>query len=412
VDTDDDDDDEEEEADVKLQRIQEAYEVLKDDSTRLLYHKYGLIHTNMAAFLLTGGTYHHLGKATATPWILSPEQCQLLQLMGYYNLVPCNRTSSSSISATWSSHHHQDRILFLATQLVERIRPWMEGTISSSTLADVVATECDQLKHLPLGAQILRCIGRAYRHAGGKVLRRYARKRNCDSMLRKKENHHPLERRLLFVPNRMEEKIHDGLRHAKHLMTAAVASGRVVLSERIMEATTPSPKFKSNGAVTIEYQGEQEDEYNHDDFLLLGPASDHTSPSQEEMQHKERRKAQEAMLQALQVEALWKISKIELDRTIQEACELILSGTYFFFPSHQVPPPPPPPPPSTVPPPPIPKREQYGDHHHDVGDYDGWVGAAGTTVNTNVGILRAAEALALIGDVMVRCSKQGTAWME
>jgi hypothetical protein len=210
----------------------------------------------------------------------------------------------------------------------------------------------------------------------------------------------------------MEEKIHDGLRHAKHLMTAAVASGRVVLSERIMEATTPSPKFKSNGAVTIEYQGEQEDEYNHDDFLLLGPASDHTSPSQEEMQHKERRKAQEAMLQALQVEALWKISKIELDRTIQEACELILSGTYFFFPSHQVPPPPPPPPPSTVPPPPIPKREQYGDHHHDVGDYDGWVGAAGTTVNTNVGILRAAEALALIGDVMVRCSKQGTAWME
>jgi len=31
------------------------------------------------------------------------------------------------------------------------------------------------------------------------------------------------------------------------------------------------------------------------------------------------------------VEALWKISKIKLDRTIQEACDIILSGNYFFL---------------------------------------------------------------------------------
>jgi hypothetical protein len=44
--------------------------------------------------------------------------------------------------------------------------------------------------------------------------------------------------------------------------------------------------------------------------------------STEDIKEQERQKAQTALLESLQVEALWKISKIDLDRTIQEACNL------------------------------------------------------------------------------------------
>lgn len=394
-----DEDEEEEEADFQLRRIREAYEVLKDDSTRLPYHKYGLLHTNMAAFLLTGGKY---GRGSQPQ--LSPAQWQLLHLMGYHNIT----------TAGVATH---DRVLYLATHLVERIRPWLEGTISTSMLADSIATECDELKHLPLGAQIIRCIGRAYRHAGRKVLRRYERthrrQRRQGWLPRKLRSHlhQPIHHHVV------EEKVRDGLRHAKHLATAAMASGRVVLSERIISAMTPPSAFKTGGP-TIEYDN---DDNGH--FLLDGPIDFSDGQSiltQEEIKDAERRKAQTAMLQALQVEALWKISKIELDRTIQEACELMLSGSYFFFPSHQVPPPPPP----SVPQP-LPFENDKGgrsQRHHQqrqrqrgsqsCRDYDGWVGAGGTTVDARAGKIRAAEALVLIGDIMVRCSKQGTAWME
>ena len=38
------------------------------------------------------------------------------------------------------------------------------------------------------------------------------------------------------------------------------------------------------------------------------------------------------------------ISKIDLDRTVRKACQLVLQGEYFFFPSQQPQPPFPPPP--------------------------------------------------------------------
>jgi hypothetical protein len=109
--------------------------------------------------------------------------------------------------------------------------------------------------------------------------------------------------------------------------------------------------------------------------------------STENIKELEWQKAQTALLESLQVEALWKISKIDLDRTIQKACNLILTGEYFFFPSHQT-------------------SSDSG------GSADGWVGQTGEIVHANIGRLRAAAALVMVGDVMVRCSKQGTAWME
>ena len=67
----------EEECQDKLEQVREAYEVLKDDATRLLYHRFGLLDTSMAAFVLTGGK---TGNA-----IPSPEQTKLLEWMGYSN---------------------------------------------------------------------------------------------------------------------------------------------------------------------------------------------------------------------------------------------------------------------------------------------------------------------------------------
>lgn len=111
--------------------------------------------------------------------------------------------------------------------------------------------------------------------------------------------------------------------------------------------------------------------------------------SAEEIKEKEQQKAQTALLESLQVEALWKIAKIDLDRTVRDACNLILTGEYFFFPSHQS------------------KRSSDWDQ-----STDGWVGSTGEIVHAEIGRLRAAAALVMVGDIMVRCSKEGTAWME
>jgi curved DNA-binding protein CbpA len=63
----------------RLQQVQEAYEVLKDDSTRLPYHRFGLLDTSFAAFLLTGG---RVQGTTISP---SQDQERLLQMMGFYH---------------------------------------------------------------------------------------------------------------------------------------------------------------------------------------------------------------------------------------------------------------------------------------------------------------------------------------
>ena len=111
--------------------------------------------------------------------------------------------------------------------------------------------------------------------------------------------------------------------------------------------------------------------------------------SDEDIKKIEHQKAQQALLESLQIEALWKISKIELDRTIQEACNLILDKNYFFFPTHQSP--------TRL------DRKMDGD---------GWVSSTGKTIDATVGQMMAASALVLMGDVMVKCSKEGTSWTD
>ena len=157
-----------------------------------------------------------------------------------------------------------------------------------------------------------------------------------------------------------------------------------------------------------------------DDFaaMMMDDDSDCSSSGdeygqQEDLQLTEAQKAEKVMIELLQVEALWKVHKIGIDRSVRRACEMILSGRYFFFPSHQQQPASPP--------------FTYGGTNDYA--YDGWVSTSHSVgenhharaqyqheqhvaIDVEEGRLRAAKALVLVGDAMVSCSKDGTAWME
>lgn len=341
-------------AEETLQSIRQAYEVLKDDNTRLPYHKFGLVDTSIAVVLLMGP-----GKILKHSIADNPLQNELLQLMGYDALAATNTPEQQQAT----SYRHRQRVLLIAARLLEKIRPLVEETVDERLISYIVAEECDRLKRLPMGAQILRCIGRAYRHAGQHYL----------------ERHHSTEK----VSTDVSLKVRHQWRRAKNLWTAALASGRVALTEKKYAQQARKSQKNKKILLALEYQrlGELIEEDDDHELHLQ---------SDEEINETERLKAQRAMLQSLQVEALWKISKIDLDNTIREACRMILEGEYFFFPSHQS------------------SRSSEWNNQED----DGWVSHSGITVDATEAKVRAAAALTLIGNVMVRCSKEGTAWKE
>ena len=117
---------------------------------------------------------------------------------------------------------------------------------------------------------------------------------------------------------------------------------------------------------------------------------------EQEMKEAQRLKSQQALLQSLQVEALWKVTKIDLDRAVQEACNLILEGHHSFAPSH---------------------------HHRGSSPFfgmdddgpspDGWISpSTGKAINAEEARIRAAHAMRYIGNIMVQRSKEGTSWKE
>ncbi|KAI2510696.1 hypothetical protein MHU86_3644 [Fragilaria crotonensis] len=179
----------------KLRAVQHAYNILKEDSSRLPYHQYGLTEVSDAAFLLTGAR---------SPKQMSANQEKLLRLMGY---LPDKKLA------------YDERILFLAANLVERMRPLVEDTISPSAMTDSIAQECAILKKLPLGAQILRCIGRAYRRAGQQVLRQERFKLAGE------------------ITNALQSYKHKTL----HFLEAVVVGGRLIMTEKKLEGRKPTP---------------------------------------------------------------------------------------------------------------------------------------------------------------------------
>jgi hypothetical protein len=359
-----------------LERVREAYEVLKQDGSRLPYHRYGLVDMVQAVFLLTG-------RSSSSSSAIDPALWELLQLMGYpmYDTATTSFPSGQAFAAS-SSHsstkqqQHVERVRFLATHLAGTIRPVVEGAVSEAFLADIVASMCDRLKILPMGAQILRCIGRAYRYSGRRLLRRYHA--NPQQYLVSSDSNMVHNNRRRVVPSLLDVRAHvrDQCRHTKHIFNAAVASGRVLLSEQQQKArrTGKNKKYKP---ISYHWEGNMGDP----DYLVSDDDRTDAPPTDQDIREEVRRKAQGAVLESLQVEALWKVTKIELDRTIREACDCILEGEDNFFSS-------------------------------PMDDNDGWVGSSGIAIPTRVGRVRAAAALVMVGDIMVQRSKEGTAWME
>lgn len=329
-------------SEMMLERVQQAYEILKDDATRLPYHRYGLFDTSQAVWVLTGRGQKRRKNQD------DERMGKLLRLMGYHYCQGANEQDDTTLL---------ERERMVAVDLLEKIRPVVEGRISRQALLQAVAADADLLKSLPLGAQIVRCVGRAYKHAGQRFLREQARNQRHEVVV--------------TIP----ESVRDGLRQGKLLLTAAGWWGRALWNENLA-ARSNSNKKKSSETITYHGWTDNFGELTHHDDEVL----EHRPPTHDEIKDRERRKAQKAILESVQVEALWKICKIDLYRVVRQACDLIFSGQEFFY-CHLV-------------------------------SADGWVGSAGRTIATEVGLRRAAVVLKAMGDIMVERSKEGTAWME
>jgi curved DNA-binding protein CbpA len=359
--------------DQKLARVRAAYEILKHDSRRLPYHRHGLLNPMDAVYILTGK--HSVGGGSQQLYprhgVLAVDddhsddehekhvlQMELLELMGYYNYIDIHHQRkrfpffSDQRPSSFSGDYHpeqrskRDRVHFIAASLLERLVPVIEGSLPEHVFLDHLIQQCDRWKSLPLGAQIVRCIGRAYRYEGERFLRQGM----------------PLAS--------VQDGMRSMMRQAKYFAHAAVAGGRVVLEERKVVAaqqqqTTTSPHLAINDRPGQHWEDDTEEESE----LLL---------SCETIHKQELDQAHQAVLESLQVEALWKICKIDLDRTIRTACHVLLDG-------------PPPTAPTTT----------------------GWIGQKnGNAVLAHHGRIQLALLLVRMGNIMVHRSKEGTAWME
>ena len=389
----------------KLEELTHAYEVLSNDDSRLLYHKYGLVGgANEAIQILTGKVVGEVRNSADCEAF-----ARLSELMGY-------PTTTIGVS----SNRQNDQSQLLVRTITERLRPLVEGTISQDWFQADIIRECNLLKKVGLGAQILRCIGRAYRIEGYRVLRQM----HHDKMSgRNRGSQYRNGRRRKSTQHEVADILTDTLREAKQLSQAALSHGRLIRTEqrikRLEEEAQKSRKqreqrqrFKKIKIRDESIRGEKDDHFvsnigslsdNNEDIESEydtvgfsddeeeGDESDDHDDLEFDLHHEQNKKIHEALQQAQQIEALWKLHKMELSSTIRRACRLILEPTS-----------------STFCPPPIP----HSTYDPSRQPYDGWVGSTGRVVLMDVGRLRAAAALVLTGDILVQSSKEGTSWRK
>lgn len=370
--------------DGRLHQIQRAYEVLSNDSTRLPYHKYGLVDPNLAVVLLMGPRILSSGGGGGVIPFGRLDK-ELLLLMGYdESAMTMAVPYGSSTGVELESNLEEYRVRTIAAILVEQIRPLVEGRIDLGVYTHRVALDCDRWKRLPLGAQIIRCVGRAYRHTGDEFLQKY----HSRTTFKGKGTH------------RLQTDLSIGLRkqwrNAKHYWTAALASGRLAVTEHVWSRQQQKQQQQKRSG----RQPDQIGYYNADleeQDSFLPDMGEYDFESLEEMEEEgkasERARARHTFLQLLQVEALWKVSKIDLDKTVRKACAMILSGEYFFFPSDQL----------------LDLQSTYDRHDHQS---DGWVTSSGITMDVERARVEAAKALVWTGTILVDRSKEGTSWKE
>jgi len=414
----------------RLQQIQRSYEILGNDNKRLLYHRYGLIDPNLAAFLLLGPkidpkSYYQLLQQTSSSshadggnskenageiHLFDKLDRELLQLMGYddstMDVIRMAMETNPSDDPSIALEDH--RVRTVAAILVESIRPVVEGRLDTRLYAHSLANDCDRWKRLPLGAQIIRSVGRAYRHEGSDFLQRYKSLPNNNSWNKNNIDNNNNSKK---VVHQLQTDLTIGLRQkwrtTKDFWTAAAVGGRLAMAERLYnkQEQQQQQRKRNQQQSTIEYheneiENEDEpsylppmDDYGHDDDNV----NSYESMEEQEEKHREseKLKAQQTLLQALQIEALWKVVKIDLDRIIRRACAMILSGEYFFFPSHQS----------------LNYPNNNNNNNNGI-DSSGWVTSSGETIDLEHAIVAAAETIIMTGEIMVQQSKQGTSWKE
>ena len=400
----------------RLQQIQTAYEILSNDSKRLPYHRYGLIDPNLAALLLLGpraspNNYYQLlqqqysllnsedGSAYGiAPSLFDKLDHELLHIMGYDEsasevLAMATAAANSGYGTDPAVVMKEHRVHTAAALLLESIRPLVEGRLDPRLYAQLLSHDCDRWKRLPLGAQIIRSVGRAYRHEGREFLQRHSTT-NVHG-----ENKLNVRKTTTDLSIGFRRK----WRSTKDILDAAAVSGRLALAERSLneqerkrkQQNLEKQRKRKKAAQTIEYEGYEYGDSTYDTHLpqmddFVGDHDDEVESLEdleEEQKELEKLKAQQSLISTLQIEALWKVCKIDLDRIIRQACELILSGEYFFFPSHQ----------------------SSSDYYINS---DGWVTNAGTTIDSERAKVAAAEAMVMIGEIMVQQSKKGTSWKQ
>jgi curved DNA-binding protein CbpA len=410
----------EEEARGKLAQITGAYEILSNDQTRLLYHRFGIRDgVDSAVRLLSGRGVDISGINNGVAnTFASDEQRSLLLLMGYN--YPNNY------------HHHQTRharVHYITCTTVEKLRPLVEGTVNQETYIQSLYDEYITLSKSALGKQILRCVGRAYRREGYRVLRTMDKRKRI-------RGYHHYDSSGNKHHHKFTDLLRDSWRDIKHISSAAVASGKLAVvetklkrlqKEREMKRlksrdevrwiTTRSGKGddtlssgKDKGVMNLDNIGALPDEIDKeivDELESMFSDDEYANDLDDShFEHLATEKTYTALLSAHQTEVLWKLTKMDLDSTVSEACRRLLSpsssnnkngqeGWYAFFPSENSP---------------YPSdwnhnphsTYQYGQHREM---QDGWVGTDGHVIPMEVGRLRAAAALVLVGDMMVRCGK-------
>ena len=298
----------------------------------------------------------------------------------------------------------------MTSRLVEQLRPWVEETVEPGILAHVISQACDEWKVLPLGAQIVRCVGRAYRHAGQDYLQKQPKRKLSRGQLEaylfgsfgSKSSRSEKEK---LPISKIPVNVRQQWRKAKGFWSAAWATGRASITEQVWTLQeqqrrkkkqrpgkdVPSLEYTSLGAgvdfLDPDFQcSDDENEESRNQLAL---------EEEQEMKEDQRLKSQQALLQSLQVEALWKVTKIDLDRAVSEACNLILNGHHSFAPSSHGS-----------------SSSPFAGTDDDPRP-DGWISpSSGKAINAEEARIRAAHAMRYIGNIMVQRSKEGTSWKE
>eukprot|EP00588_Corethron_pennatum_P001615 CAMPEP_0194286498 /NCGR_PEP_ID=MMETSP0169-20130528/32683_1 /TAXON_ID=218684 /ORGANISM="Corethron pennatum, Strain L29A3" /LENGTH=492 /DNA_ID=CAMNT_0039032965 /DNA_START=28 /DNA_END=1506 /DNA_ORIENTATION=- len=371
-----------------LRDVRTAHQILSHTTHRALYDAYGIVGEgdwNFVVRLLSDGADGAAprgdGGGGAPPSRIEAHVAQGQRSLAYL------------LGAAGPDAARAGRV---RRSVVELIRPYVEGGVGADDFAHHVASICEEVRGAAMGRQVMRMVGRAYRSVGREELRGgggpaasslqlpnfFSRdsRRKIVAPWHPPRQPPPGEMLVALLPasnQRITDTVGDAMRGTKYFLSAAAVTGKLIWSEHRVERETKK-RMKRDQEERDDADRESSDGGVHDpsdDIFHVGEGNDVASEGTDGM----------ARIRVLQLEALWKVRKIPLDAVIRSACRGVLHA-------------------------PFSRNEAQFD------STDGWVAECGTTdrprsvVPVVEGRRRAAEALVMVGELMVRSSKEGVNW--